>query len=331
MTTKFTIVGDGAMGTACALLLCNQSSHEVTIWCQFEENCQLMEQNRENTRFLPGVPIPDRVHITSDFSTASGADAFVLAVPTVYLAGTIERLVDQWPQEPPVISVVKGMEQSTFHSPSQIVSRVLGDRSVAALSGPSHAEEISRGLPASVVAASGDIRLARKVQEWFTTDRFRVYTTHDLLGVELSGALKNIIAIAAGICDGLQFGDNAKSALVSRGLVEMLRFGERLGAEAETFYGLAGLGDLITTCISRHSRNRHVGEQLGRGRSLDEVLQEAQSVAEGIWTTRSVNELALKRGIDMPVTHEVHQIMFGRKDPMVAVNDLMTRDPKPER
>lgn len=331
MGTQFTIIGDGAMGTACAVLLARQPAHEVTIWCQFAENQAQMSAQRENVKFLPGVPIPASVRLTTEFAEARHADAFVVAVPTVYLAATLERLAPLWPVGKPVVSVIKGMEQETFRAPSQIIGEQLNDPPVAVLSGPSHAEEISRGLPASVVAASGDLRLARLVQQWFTTDRFRVYTSHDLRGTELAGALKNVIAIAAGICDGLGFGDNAKSALMTRGLVEMVRFGLILGAEADTFYGLAGLGDLITTCVSQHGRNRRVGQRLGEGKTLDEILRESPQVAEGVWTARSVHDLCQRRNIDMPVTTEIYRILFEGKAPIQAVADLMNRDPKPER
>lgn len=328
---RITVIGDGAMGTSCALLLAQKPDQKITIWCQFEENCKSMSEKRENTTFLPGVAIPDSISITADFSDAKNSDAFVVAVPTVYLSATLERLAKDWPQEAPVISVIKGIERDTFRTPSQIIDDELGGRQVVVLSGPSHAEEIARGMPASVVAASGDLRLARRVQEWFTTPRFRVYTTPDLRGTEIAAALKNVIAIAAGICDGLGFGDNAKSALITRALVEMVRFGMFLGAENETFYGLAGLGDLITTCMSRHSRNRRVGEQLGKGMTLDDILAQTKQVAEGVWTARSVHDMSVGNGISVPVSEEVYQILFEKKDPMEAVESLMARDLKSER
>ncbi|MFO0945443.1 MAG: NAD(P)H-dependent glycerol-3-phosphate dehydrogenase [Planctomycetota bacterium] len=331
MATRFTVIGDGAMGTACALLLAKNPEQHVTLWCQFEANAADMLAHRENRKFLPGVAIPEKVRITADFQTARDAAAFVLAVPTVYVGPTLETLKAAWPTGSPVISVIKGIERETFRTPSQIIEGVLGHQPVIVLSGPSHAEEIAREKPASVVASSGDLRLARQVQQWFSTDRFRVYTTPDLRGTELGGALKNVIAIAAGICDGLEFGDNAKSALVTRGLVEMVRLGKFLGAEEETFYGLAGLGDLITTCMSRHSRNRRVGDQLGRGMTLDEILASSPQVAEGVWTSRSVHDLSLKHRIEMPVSEEVYQILFEKKNPLKAVADLMTRELKPER
>ena len=227
-------------------------------------------------------------------------------------------------------ALAKGIENQTFLRPTQVLSQVLGPRPVAVLSGPSHAEEVSRGLPTSVVAASEDMDLAHWVQGHFTTDRFRVYTNLDPLGVELGGALKNVIGIAAGISDGLGLGDNAKSALLTRGLVEMTRFGVALGAEPATFMGLAGLGDLITTCVSRHGRNRHVGELLARGESRERIETGMSMVAEGVYTAQSVHERATQMSIDMPITTEVYRVLYENKDPRRAVTDLMLRSPKEE-
>jgi glycerol-3-phosphate dehydrogenase (NAD(P)+) len=233
-------------------------------------------------------------------------------------------------QNRPMISVIKGLENETFMRPSEIIAEVLGNRAIVALSGPSHAEEISRRLPATVVAASGDLSLARQVQRMFNTERFRVYTNLDLIGVELAAALKNVIAIAAGISDGLGYGDNAKSALMTRGLVEMTRFGVRFGAEAATFSGLAGIGDLITTCISPYGRNRSVGERLGKGESLPQILQTMEAVAEGVATARSVHEVAEQEGIDTPIISEVYRVLFEGKTPREATQSLMLRPLKGE-
>lgn len=328
---RFTVVGDGAMGTACALLLAKRPEHAVTMLCQFEENARSLAASRENTRYLPGVRLPDAVAVTADFEQARDANAFVVAVPTVYLSATLEKWKDRWPKGTPVVSVVKGIEQKTFRTPSQIIAHSLGDRSIAALTGPSHAEEIARNLPASVVAASGDMRLAKSVQQWFNTDRFRVYTSPDMLGAELSGALKNVIAIAAGIGDGLGLGDNAKSALITRGLVEMTRFGVALGAQQQTFQGLAGLGDLITTCVSPHGRNRRFGELLGKGQTREQILQTMPQVAEGVWTAASVHDLAEKKNLDLPISLEVYRILYESKSPTKALDDLMARDARSER
>lgn len=331
MTSKITILGSGAMATACSVLLSERPDQDVAIWARSAKTAEELAVTRENRRLLPGVKIPERVLITADITQAiDGADLLVVAIPTKFLREVLGQIAGVLTANRPVVSVVKGLENETFLRPSQIIAEVLGQRAVVALSGPSHAEEISRRLPASVVAASGDVALAKRVQQIFNTGRFRVYTNIDIIGVELAAALKNVVAIAAGICDGLEYGDNAKSALMTRGLVEMTRFGTALGAEAETFYGLAGIGDLITTCTSRHSRNRRVGERLGRGETLEQILASMEAVAEGINTTRSVYELAEQQGIEMPITAEVYAVLFHHKRPEEATDCLMARPPRGE-
>ncbi len=332
MPTTFAILGDGAWGTAIALLLAANPEHRVRLWSARAENARLLRERRENVRLLPGVPIPEAVHLTADVAeAAAGADLWVAAVPTVYLRSTLQPVAGALRGDRPVLSLAKGLENETFLRPTEILRQVLGVRHVAVLSGPSHAEEVSRGLPTTVVAASADLDLARWVQQCFSTDRFRVYTNLDLIGVELGGALKNVIGIAAGISDGLSFGDNAKAALLTRGLVEMARLGVALGAEHATFFGLAGLGDLLTTCVSRHGRNRHVGQRLARGEKLPDILAGMSMVAEGVYTTRSVHEKAARMGIEMPITEQVYRVLYESKDPRAAVNDLMLREPKGER
>jgi glycerol-3-phosphate dehydrogenase (NAD(P)+) len=331
MPTTFAVLGDGAWGTAIALLLAGNPEHRVRLWSARPENARLLRERRENVRLLPGVPIPEAVQLTGDLAEAvAGADLWIAAVPTVYLRSTLQPVAHALRGDRPVLSLAKGLENETFMRPSEILRQVLGVHRVAVLSGPSHAEEVSRGLPTTVVAAGSDLELARWVQERFSTDRFRVYTNLDVVGVELGGALKNIIGIAAGISDGLKFGDNAKAALLTRGLVEMARFGVALGAEHATFFGLAGLGDLITTCSSRHGRNRHVGERLGRGEKLADILAGMSMVAEGVYTARSVHDKAARMGVEMPITTEVYRVLYEGKDPLTAVNDLMLREPKGE-
>jgi glycerol-3-phosphate dehydrogenase (NAD(P)+) len=330
--TKFAILGDGAWGTAIALVLARDADHRVTLWSARAENARILRERRENVRLLPGVPIPPAVSLTTDAAEAvEGADLWVVAIPTVYLRQTLEKLPPALRGDRPVLSLAKGLENETFLRPTEILRQVLGTHHVAVLSGPSHAEEVSRDLPTTVVAASSDLGLARWVQQHFSTDRFRVYTNLDVVGVELGGALKNIIGIAAGIGDGLGFGDNAKAALLTRGLVEMTRFGVALGAEPQTFFGLAGMGDLITTCMSRHGRNRHVGERLARGEKLADILAGMTMVAEGVYTTRSVHQKATRMGIEMPITAEVYRVLYEDKDPLTAVNDLMLREPTSEK
>jgi glycerol-3-phosphate dehydrogenase (NAD(P)+) len=329
---RVTVLGDGAMGTACAILAATKPQCVVSIWSAFPDQARLFQADRENVKFLPGVRIPDNVAVTSDIREAcQDSQFFVAAIPTVYLRKTLGTIRESVPPGAVTVSIIKGIENETFQRPSQIISEVLGPRPLAVLSGPSHAEEIARNLPASVVAASSDTALAQQVQALFTTNRFRVYTNPDVVGVELAGALKNIIGVAAGICDGLGFGDNAKSALLTRGLVEITRFGVRLGAQAETFAGLAGVGDLITTCISRHGRNRAVGEALGKGQTLEQILAGMRAVPEGVWTCRAVHNLAREHAIDMPITHQIYGVLFEGKRALDAVNDLMLRELKPER
>ncbi len=331
MTTKITVLGSGAMATACSILLAEHAGQQVSIWARNPEKARELDRTRENRRLLPGVRIPAEVEITGDIIRAVDRAAFlVVAIPTRYLRATLAPLAPVLRGATPVISVVKGLELATFLRPSEIICDVLGKRPVVALCGPSHAEEIARRLPAGVVAAGTELALAKQVQALFTTDRFRVYTNADIVGVELAGALKNVIAIAAGACDGLGFGDNAKSALLTRGLVEMTQFGVALGAEAGTFYGLAGLGDLITTCISPYGRNRRVGERLGKGETLDQILSSMESVAEGVNTTEAIHDLAAARGIEMPITTEVYRILFEGKSPLDATTSLMLRPPRDE-
>ncbi len=336
MPTTFAVLGDGSWGTAIALLLAQCPDHRVALWSAREESGRRLREKRENVRLLPGVRIPEHVELTSDVQRAvAGADLWVAAIPTVYLRATLEKVLPALRPGaeglPPVLSLAKGVENETFLRPSEILAQVLGATRIAVLSGPSHAEEVSRGLPTSVVAASADYELARFVQRAFTTDRFRVYTNLDPIGVELGGALKNVMGLAAGICDGLGCGDNAQSALLTRGLAEMTRFGVALGAEAATFAGLAGLGDLIATCVSPHGRNRRVGQRLARGEKLADVLADMQMVAEGVYTTRSVHDRATRMGLELPIMSEVYRVLYEGKAPAAAVNDLMGRSPKGEK
>lgn len=331
MGSRITILGSGAMGTACSVLLTEHSGQEVALWGHHAEHVRDLAATRENRRLLPGVKIPPSVLITPDVREAvRNADLLVAAIPTKFLRTALSAIAEHIPADCPVVSVIKGLEVDTFQRPSEVIADVLGQRAVAALGGPSHAEEIARRLPASVVAASGDLALARRVQQLFSTDRFRIYTNPDIIGVELAGALKNVIAIAAGISDGLGYGDNAKSALLTRGIVEMTRCGMALGSEMSTFSGLAGMGDLITTCFSRYSRNRLVGERLGKGETLAQILASMDAVAEGVTTARSVNDLAERRGIEMPISSEVFRVLFEGKGPAEATSSLMMRPPRGE-
>jgi glycerol-3-phosphate dehydrogenase (NAD(P)+) len=331
MPTTFAVLGDGAWGTAVALLLEKNRDHRVRFWSARAENGELLRARRENVRYLPGVPIPDSIALTTDSAAAvDGADMWITGIPTVFLRPTLERFRGLAGNSTPVVSLTKGIELTTFRRPSEIIAEVLGTDRVAALSGPSHAEEVCRGMPTSVVAA-GTNGLTDWVQKCFTTDRFRVYTNPDLLGVELAGALKNVIGIAAGIGDGLGFGDNAKSALLTRGLVEMTRFGVALGADPGTFQGLAGVGDLITTCFSRHGRNRRVGERLGQGESLATIQATLSAISEGVTTAKSVHDRTHPLGLEMPITSVVYRILYEGVSPADGVNELMARRSGSER
>jgi glycerol-3-phosphate dehydrogenase (NAD(P)+) len=331
MTRRITILGSGAMATACACLLCEQADQQVTMWTRSADNAALLNRSRENQRLLPGVAFPESLTVTADFAEAlRGADFLVVSIPTKYLRDSLAPLAQHVHGRPTAISVVKGIENGTLKRPSEIIAETLPVADVAVLSGPSHAEEVGKRLPASVVAAASSQDLARCVQEMFTTDRFRVYSNADVLGVELAGALKNVIGIAAGICDGLRFGDNAKSALMTRGIVEISRFGQQLGAAPGTFSGLAGVGDLITTCMSPHGRNRLVGQRLGRGETLHQITTSKASVAEGVNTAQSVHDLSRKMGVEMPICEQVYEVLFRNRDPLAATNALMMRPPREE-
>jgi glycerol-3-phosphate dehydrogenase (NAD(P)+) len=332
MPTTIAVLGDGAWGTATAILLSRNPDHRVRLWSARADNGAILQSKRENVRFLPGVSIPSSIELTTDPATAvRDADLWVTAIPTVYLRPTLQRFRPLATATTPVVSLTKGIELSTFQRPSQIIAEVLGTERVVALSGPSHAEEVSRGMPTSVVVAGPDAELTGWTQRCFSTDRFRVYTNPDLVGVELAGALKNVIGIAAGISDGLGFGDNAKSALLTRGLVEMTRFGLALGAEHDTFQGLAGVGDLITTCFSPHGRNRRVGERLGKGESLADIQSSTPAIAEGVTTARSVHDRTRGLGLEMPITRVVYRVLYEGASPADGVTELMARRSGSER
>jgi len=335
MGETIAIIGDGAMATLCATLLSGKGL-SVRLWSAFPAQADDLRAHRENRRFLPGVPLPADLAVTADDAEAlAGADLAVSAVPTQFVRSVWRRLAGRCPAGLPICSVAKGIENDTLLRPTQVLADVLtgsprSDRPLAALSGPCIAREVAAELPATVVSASTDAALAERVQRIFTTPHFRVYTNPDLLGVELAGATKNVIAIAAGILDGLAAGDNAKAALLTRGLVEITRLGTAMGGRRETFAGLAGLGDLVTTCISPHGRNRTLGEAVGRGRSLAEAEAATESVVEGVATTRSVLDLADERGVEMPITRAVADVLFEGRTPAAAIADLMTRTPKAE-
>ena len=328
-TETVAVLGAGAMGTCCAKLI-TENGHRVRLRCRTAEQADAVREARENPR-LPGVRLPDGLTLTDSAAEAvAGADRLLVAVPTKHLRDYLRSLAPLLPDGTPAISVVKGIEFGTFKRPSEVIRETLGDRPVTALGGPCHAEEAACRLPASVVAASDDEEDAAAVQALMNSDRFRVYTNADLAGVELAGALKNVIAVAAGICDGLGLGDNSKSALITRGSAEIARFGAAFGADPLTFAGLAGIGDLITSCVSKHGRNRAVGEALGRGEPPTNFTGDLPKVAEGVNTVRSVLPLAAEADVRMPVCREVYAVLFEGKPVAETVDALMTRPPTGE-
>jgi len=328
---RICVIGDGGWGTALSLVLAH-NGHHVRVWGPFPETISGIVSARENIRYLPGVPLPDTILWEPDpHAAADGAELAVLAVPTKFFRDVVERFVDVLPASCKFVSVAKGLDRDTGKRMTQVAGDVLGRGPIACLSGPSHAEEVARRMPTAVVAACSDTTLADDIQRVFTADWFRVYTSDDTAGVELGGALKNVVAIAAGVSDGMGFGDNAKAALVTRGLAEIARLGEALGARRPTFAGLSGMGDLVVTCMSRHSRNRGVGEKIGRGESLEHILQNTDLAVEGVWNCTVARDLARQHGIDVPVTTEVYSLLYEGKAPSDALRCLMTRDSKPEQ
>ena len=327
----YAVLGSGGWGTAIAVMLAHKPGNVVRLWCAHASTATELREQRENTRQLAGVPIPDSVEITTDPGAAvANADCWIVAIPTAFLRATIAPFQGLAKPGIPVVSLTKGIEIHTFQRPTEILAAVLGTHDLVVLSGPSHAEEVARGKPTSVVAASCHAALAGWVQDQLGGSRLRIYTNTDVVGVELAGALKNVIGIAAGICDGLKFGDNAKAALVTRGLVEMTRFSVAHGADPATFMGMAGLGDLITTCFSLHGRNRGVGEQLARGAATMAEVMARPQVAEGVYTSKSVYHRVCEMGIEMPIMTGVYQVLYEGKSPPEAVKELLARQQRGE-
>jgi glycerol-3-phosphate dehydrogenase (NAD(P)+) len=322
------VLGAGSWGTALACLLAGKGI-ATTLWARDESKARAMGSARENSTYLPGVRFPDCLTVTSSLPDAMRTQSLVLAVPA-RAQREIVRAAAAGPAQS-YLCAAKGYEPSTRQRMSEVLREELGSsRGIAILAGPSHAEETARGIPTTVVVASHRDGVARAFQDLLMTPTFRVYTNDDVLGVETAASLKNVIAIAAGICDGLGFGDNTKGALLTRGLAEMARLGRALGANLETFYGLAGIGDLVTTCTSRFSRNRKVGELVARGYDVERAVRETGQACEGVETTRSALGIAQERGIELPITRQVSSVLFEGKDPRVGIEQLMTRDPKAE-
>ncbi len=327
------VLGAGSWGTTLGLVL-HDNGHDVVLWEFDPEQVQAVGRDGENRKFLPGIPIPDGITVTGDLGAAlDGRDVVVFAVPSHAVRSVARGAGAGVPKERLVINVAKGIENGTLARMSEVLSEELGRplaRRIASLVGPSHAEEVSRRLPTTIVAAALEEETAVATRDLFMTDYLRVYTNTDLAGVELGVSLKNVIAIAAGICDGLGYGDNTKGALITRGLAEITRLGVAMGGSPATFAGLSGMGDLITTCISKHSRNRYVGEQIASGKTLEEVLDSMVMVAEGVRTTKSAIALGKQYVIELPITEQMHDVLFQDRNPREAIGALMGRDPKPE-
>ncbi len=327
-----TVLGNGGFGTAMALS-CHEADHAVRLWGHDAAYTETIRDTRRNPRYLPEeVVLPAAIAVTGDAGAAlADAEAVLVAVPTQHLRAVLGSMAGAVPAGVTLVSLAKGLEQSTGMRPSEVLREVCGaGHPVLALSGPSHAEELALGLPAAVVLAGASGAGARALQRALGSPRLRVYLQRDLLGVELCGALKNVMAIAAGIADGLGFGDNAKAAILARGLVEMARYGVAEGADRRTFNGVAGLGDLAVTAFSRHGRNRAFGERIGRGETVEQILASTSKVAEGVWTSRVVRDRAVELAVEMPITDAVCGVLFGGASPEAAVRALMERAPRDE-
>ncbi len=330
---RIAVLGAGSWGTTLAILLA-ENSHQVSLWSYRKEDADRIRATRENPDFLPGIRIPAAVRVDDDLeASVAGAEMIVGAVPSQFLRSVLSRLNLSPDRNLTLVNVAKGVENNTLMTMSEMLQDALphlAPSSIATLSGPSHAEEVSRRIPTTVVAASADLDTARLVQKVFMLPHFRVYASNDIRGVEIGGSLKNVIAIAAGIIDGANLGDNTKAAVMTRGIAEIARVGVAMGAHIRTFSGLSGIGDLMVTCMSRHSRNRYVGVEIGKGRRLADIVGGMVMVAEGIATTESAYALAARVGVEVPIIAEVYRILFEEKDPLIACHDLMTRDPKGE-
>lgn len=333
MSSSISLFGAGSWGTALAVHLAS-AGRDVTLWARRSDAVEQMRRTRQNPKYLSDLLIPPSVRITSDIEEAAKASSmWAMAVPSQNLREVAERLRPYMEHCDIVVSLAKGIENETLMTMSQVLGEVLDDvprERIGVLYGPSHAEEVAEGRPTTVVAAAPGEAVAEEIQQTFMTKGLRVYVNTDVIGVEISGSAKNVLAIAAGIGDGVGYGDNAKAAVVTRGIAEIRRLGLAMGAKPQTFAGLAGIGDLVVTCMSRHSRNRYVGEQLGRGKTLDEVLDEMDMVAEGIRTTQSLHDLAERHNVEMPITEALYAVLFEGERPRDMVEKLMTRSAKRE-
>jgi glycerol-3-phosphate dehydrogenase (NAD(P)+) len=330
MKAKVAIIGSGSMGTALGVLLANNVDC-IEMWTPFKEEAEMLNTQRQHKDKLPGVVIPENVSSTTDMVKAlKGADVAVLAIPSQTTRKTASEISKYFNKNGIVVCCSKGIEEDTSMLLSDVIEQEMPENEIVILSGPSHAEEIAKNIPTTVVSASKKRSAAEYIQDMFMTPTFRVYTNPDIIGVELGGALKNVIALCAGISDGLGFGDNTKAALMTRGMAEISRLGVEMGAVPQTFFGLSGIGDLIVTCTSMHSRNRRAGILIGQGKSLKEALDEVKMVVEGVSTVKPACRLAEKYNVSMPIMFQAYEVLFNGKSPRKAVSELMTRDRKHE-
>ncbi len=324
------VIGAGSWGTALALLLHN-NGHEVTLWSILEDEVELLSTKRENPDKLPGVKLPEDMAVTSDLKQAmSGRDMLVLAVPSPFVRSTAHSMREVAAEGQIIVNVSKGIEEATLLTMSQVIKEEIPQAQVAVMSGPSHAEEVGKGLPTTIVVGADNRKTAEYIQGLFMSEVFRVYTSPDVTGIELGAALKNVVALAAGIADGLGYGDNTKAALITRGIAEIARLGIAMGGKMETFGGLSGIGDLIVTCASMHSRNRRAGILIGKGYGYEEAMKEVKMVVEGVYSARAALGLAEKYHVTLPIIEQVNEVLFHGKRADEAVKDLMLRDKKLE-
>jgi len=326
---RFAVLGAGGWGTAIARLLA-QHDHPTVLWARNPARASEIDQERTNDAYLPGVSLPASLSVTADLAEGLTAETLILAVPSIGMADLLTQIDDAGPQPRQIVNLAKGMDRTTHQTMSELILERFPEADVFMLSGPSHAEEVGRDIPTAVVLAGANLELGRSLQHEIATPRFRVYLSNDLRGVELCSTVKNVIALATGVADGLGYGDNSRGALITRGLAEMVRFGRRYGVQDATFFGLSGLGDLVATCTSQHSRNRAVGVRLGRGESIDDILRDMSMVAEGVFATDVVAHLAAEQGIEMPITDAVYRLLRGNAEPLSLVDEIMTRSPKRE-
>ncbi len=327
---KIGIIGAGSWGIALSVLL-EKNGHDVIIWSIIETEIQMLKEKHEHIDKLPGVILPKSIKFTNELNEAVfGMDLLVLAVPSPFTRSTAHLLKEVVQEGQIIVNVAKGIEENTLMTLSQIIEEEVPQANVAVLSGPSHAEEVGRGIPTTIVVGANDQKTAEQIQNIFMNEVFRVYVSPDVLGIELGAALKNVVALAAGIADGLGYGDNTKAALITRGIAEIGRLGTAMGGKVETFYGLSGMGDLIVTCASMHSRNRRAGILIGKGYTMDEAMKEVKMVVEGVYSAKAAMGLAKKYNVSLPIIEQVNKVLFQGKAADLAVKDLMIRDKKLE-